>query len=71
MSEVLIGFITDEKYGKIAHFVNLDNKSIFYRVVDDRYLNLYEEIKDIEYRDLISRMEGDLYEFKSWYFNFK
>ena len=60
MNEVFIGFIEDEKYGKLAKYMDETGNIIIYRIIKvDENHSINEEISINEYNELLSRMEGD------------
>jgi len=60
MNEVFIGFIEDEKYGKLAKYIDENGNIIIYRVIKvSNNHSINEEISEKEYNELLSRIEGD------------
>jgi len=55
----LVGYIEDEKYGKLAHFIDINNKSIFAKVYKKDNLEIYEELTHIENKELLNRLIKD------------
>ena len=59
MEEVFIGFINDEKYGKLAHYIDSKNDSVFYRVIETSGKTILEEVEELEKKELLSRIVDD------------
>ena len=41
---ILVEYLNNEKYGKIAHFINNENVDIFSKVVEEDDMIIYEEL---------------------------
>ena len=43
---ILVEYLNNEKYGKIAHFINNENVDIFSKVVEEDDMIIYEELSE-------------------------
>lgn len=63
MKEVLIGYITDEKYGKLSQYIDQNGKISFYRIIELDNYTINEELTEEETNELLDRLyeKGDFY----------
>ena len=59
MGNTLIEVFFDEKYGKIAHFIDYKNKHIFCHVIESKLGIIYKEVTLNEEKDIIRKLGFD------------
>ena len=43
---ILVEYIENEKYGKLAHFINKDNIDVYSKVIEENDMVIYEELSE-------------------------
>ena len=59
MDFILLEYIENEKFGKLAHFIDNDNKDTYAKVFEDGEEVYYQELSEKELKELKSMIEDD------------
>ena len=56
MKESFVGYIDDEKIGRIAYYINDEKENVFYKIIKYNETTYFEEISKEDYKELFKRI---------------